>query len=155
MIGLPLEPCKDGIETFELEIHEVFVTNIFPFIKKGGLSSNLPQRDIDRAFTEFCIPQINILSPRLIICCGAKVFKAAINHFIIVRQTKHPVGQRFKIAEMTFCYQRHTGAPATNTTGGIDMAITNKQQNKYLSLILFSSQSRERRMNEAPNSTNA
>jgi hypothetical protein len=32
---------------------------------------------------------------------------------------------------------------------------SNKQQNKFLSLTPFNSQSREQRMDEAPNSTNA
>lgn len=110
---------------FALDIADIFVTNVFPFIKSGCMTANLPIRDINKAFTEFCLPQINIIIPRLIICCGSKVYGSAINHYEKPQKKKYDVNESFSSANMVFCHQRHPGATATNTTGGINMAIEN------------------------------
>lgn len=112
---------------FALEISDVFVTNVFPFIKGGNMSANIPVKDINRAFSDFCIPQINIILPKLVICCGSKVYGSAINHFGKEKKKKYNVNESFSVAKMIFCHQRHPGATATNTNGGIGVAIKNWQ----------------------------
>src|SRR2546423_4086791 len=61
-------------ETFGFDLHDTYATNLFPFIKLGGMSSSIPVSNLTRAAREFAIPQINIVSPQLIICLGKEPF---------------------------------------------------------------------------------
>ena len=111
--------------TFDLNFEDVFITNVFPFIKKGSISSNIPQQDMNRAFTEFCYPQIDIIKPKLVICCGKKVYISALNHFNKSKKNLQAVGNNFHENNIVFYHQRHTGRIATNVSGGIDVAKNN------------------------------
>lgn len=55
---------------FGLELQEVFVTNIFPFIKSGCISSPIPRRDAIRAATEFAKVELEIVRPTLTLALG-------------------------------------------------------------------------------------
>jgi uracil-DNA glycosylase len=61
---------------FNLELGNTYGTNLFPFIKAGGLSSGIPVRDLERAASEFAVPQIEIIEPRLVVCLGLQTFNA-------------------------------------------------------------------------------
>lgn len=61
---------------FSVELGDVYATNLFPFIKSGGISSSVPMRDFVRAAKEFALPQISIIRPNLVICLGLNTFKA-------------------------------------------------------------------------------
>jgi hypothetical protein len=117
-------------ETFDLKLKEVFVTNVFPFIKKGSISSAIPQRDINKAFNEYCRPQIDIVIPKLVICCGKQVFKSALNHFKKPINNLLPVGNHFESDGILYYHQRHTGRIATNSNGGISVAKKNWNEMK-------------------------
>jgi restriction system protein len=43
---------------FDVELGDVYATNLFPFIKKGNMSSSIPMRDLVRAAQEFALPQL-------------------------------------------------------------------------------------------------
>ncbi|OOG56184.1 hypothetical protein [Rhodanobacter sp. C03] len=59
-----------------MEFHETYTTNLFPYIKGGGLSSRIPFVDLVFAAEEFAIPQIRIVAPRLVVCLGKNTFNA-------------------------------------------------------------------------------
>jgi restriction system protein len=61
---------------FGRKLAEVFATNLFPFIKKGGLSATIPFEDLVRAAHEYALPQIEIVEPRLVVCLGKATFNA-------------------------------------------------------------------------------
>lgn len=61
---------------FSRSIGEVYATNLFPFIKPGGMSARIPWRDLERAAKEFALPQIEIVQPRLVIALGLQTFQA-------------------------------------------------------------------------------
>ena len=108
---------------FKLELKDVFVTNVFPFIKKGGISSRLIKKDVNKAFEEFCYPQIKIIAPKLVICCGKEAFTASATFFKIPVKNLLPVGNKFNVDNTMFYHQRHTGYFSLEMNGGITKAI--------------------------------
>jgi restriction system protein len=63
-------------EHFGLTLEDVFATNLFPFIKRGGMSTAIPRKDLVRAAREFGWPQIEVIAPRLAIALGLDTFNA-------------------------------------------------------------------------------
>ncbi|NBC10341.1 MAG: hypothetical protein GVY24_01215 [Planctomycetes bacterium] len=55
---------------FGLSFHEVYVTNIFPFIKRGGISSHVPLRDAARTGLEFTKNELEIVKPKMTLGLG-------------------------------------------------------------------------------------
>lgn len=62
---------------FDRQLADVYATNLFPFIKLGGLSATIPFGDLVRAAREYAIPQIEIVEPRLVVCLGKATFDAS------------------------------------------------------------------------------
>jgi restriction system protein len=115
-------------DVFELELSDIFATNVFPYIKPGEMSAPIPQCDFDRAFAEFCFPQINIVKPRFVICCGKKVFLSCWKFFNEPEANPLTVGSYFENSGIRFHYQRHPSPQAINRNGGINQAITDWNQ---------------------------
>lgn len=61
---------------FGLSLAETYATNLFPYIKTGSMNNYIPVRDLTRAAKEFALPQIEIISPELVICLGKATFNA-------------------------------------------------------------------------------
>jgi restriction system protein len=110
--------------TFGLGLKNVYATNLFPFIKPGSMSSAIRQSDLVRAAEKFAIPQIRIVSPRLVICLGVVTFNA------LEKASQRPVSARmsaaianpFDIGSARVWCQAHTGILGTNNRnrGGVD-----------------------------------
>ena len=47
---------------FGLEFEDIYATNVFPFIKPGGMSGAIKAADFGRAMREFAIPQLEIVA---------------------------------------------------------------------------------------------
>jgi len=60
----------------KLELKETYTTNLFPYIKKGNISSYIPNKDMDRAASEFTLPMLNIIEPQIAIALGMKTYNA-------------------------------------------------------------------------------
>jgi restriction system protein len=63
-------------DTFDLELKDVFGTNVFPFIKDGNNTARIPMRDLEKAARAFAVPQIRIVQPSLVVCLGLATFNA-------------------------------------------------------------------------------
>lgn len=59
-----------------LQLRDVYATNLFPFIKLGGLTEPIPEADLVRAARRFALPQIRIVQPKLVVCLGLATFNA-------------------------------------------------------------------------------
>jgi uracil-DNA glycosylase len=59
-----------------LQFSETYATNLFPFIKRGSKSANIPFGDLVRCARIYTLPQIEIVSPRMAICLGKAAFDA-------------------------------------------------------------------------------
>jgi hypothetical protein len=77
----PGMPTDDNLislleEHFGLTLCDIYATNAFPFIKPGSISSQLPPKVLRRAAEVFCLPQIRVIAPRLVIALGLDCFNA-------------------------------------------------------------------------------
>jgi len=57
---------------FKCQIADTYATNLFPYIKSG----DIPDKDLRWAAKKFALPQIAIVQPKLVICCGLDTFNA-------------------------------------------------------------------------------
>lgn len=75
---LPTNKTLDRLlsDTLGLRLEDTYATNLFPFIKAGGLSARIPFADLVLAAKEFALPQIRIVAPRLVVCLGKNTFNA-------------------------------------------------------------------------------
>ena len=98
------------------------------------MDSAISVRYLRKAFTEFALPQIKVVSPRLVICCGASVYKTAFSHFHSSSATSFPLNHTFKIEndKITFVYQNHPGSRGTNGVGGFNRVQENWRTMKSL-----------------------
>ncbi|HEY6527322.1 MAG TPA: uracil-DNA glycosylase family protein [Cellvibrionaceae bacterium] len=55
---------------FGVGIEDTYITNAFPFIKPGNMSSTIPAKDVLAAAKEFLIAELNIAQPKLILALG-------------------------------------------------------------------------------------
>jgi restriction system protein len=112
-------------ETFKCEISDVFTTNLFPYIKPGGMDASIGSRFMKEAFKEFTLPQVDIVQPRIVICCGSLVYKTAISHFQNHTNSNYNINHHFSYNGIIFIYQNHTGSRGTNSAGGIQKVKEN------------------------------
>lgn len=104
---------------FRVALEEVYGTNLFPFIKAGGISSSIPMRDLIQAAQEFALPQIRIVQPRLVVCLGLKTFNAirvACDH-APMRRIDDAIASPFMMDTVRIWCQAHTGARGQNNRG--------------------------------------
>lgn len=99
---------------FQVAFGDVFITNLFPFIKTGNLSRGIPARDMRRAAVEFGLPQIEIIKPKLVICLGTATFNA-IRHACDqpeVKTLEQAIQAPFTLRGSQVWCQSHPGIPA-------------------------------------------
>ncbi|MCZ6813453.1 MAG: hypothetical protein O7F14_05310, partial [Alphaproteobacteria bacterium] len=51
-------------------------TNVFPFVKSGGMSEDIPLGHLKSCAMRFTLPEIVIVSPKIVICLGLATFKS-------------------------------------------------------------------------------
>ncbi|MCY3879367.1 MAG: hypothetical protein OXF74_09340 [Rhodobacteraceae bacterium] len=61
---------------FGVSREECCLTNLFPFIKPGGMSARIRLGDLICCARMFTLPEIRIVCPRLVICLGLETFRA-------------------------------------------------------------------------------
>lgn len=55
---------------FGLTLEDVYATNIFPFIKSGGMSASIPKRDVVDAARRFTRRELEIVNPKIVLALG-------------------------------------------------------------------------------------
>lgn len=58
----------------KLKLKDTYATNLFPFIKMGGMSANIPIKDMRKSAKDFTLPMIEIIKPKIAIALGRKTF---------------------------------------------------------------------------------
>jgi len=101
-----------------------YCTNLFPFVKPGGMSAQIPMSDLTKAATDFALPQIAIVKPRLVICLGLVTFTAmqlACGHAAPLNMAT-AIESPFQYEESLIYCQSHTGhfGRINRNKGGID-----------------------------------
>ena len=97
---------------FHVPLADTYATNLFPFIKQGGMSEKILTSDLNRAAIQFALPQIAIVKPRLVICLGIATFNALRRAIGLQKVKNTTVGltSKFLFAGAEVWLQAHTGA---------------------------------------------
>jgi hypothetical protein len=104
---------------FGVELGDVYATNLFPFIKRGDISSPIPMRDLIRAAQEFALPQIRIVRPKLVVCLGLNTFNAIriVCGHTPAQRMNEAIASPFTLDRSRIWCQAHTGARGQNNRG--------------------------------------
>jgi hypothetical protein len=125
----PSEPTNRNLarllkNTFGLSISDIYATNVFPFVKLGGMSDRIPFADLIRAARQFALPQIEIVNPRLVICLGMDTFNAlrVACGYSRTPNMETAIKGHFAVGSSHIWYQAHTGhfGQISRNKGGAD-----------------------------------
>lgn len=113
------------LQHFNTELRDTYATNLFPFIKLGGLSAAIPTSALIRAAREFAIPQIEIVRPALVICLGISTFNAVRRSLALTacKNIDDALDRPIQVSESTQIWcQAHTGGLGQNNRnrGGVN-----------------------------------
>jgi hypothetical protein len=113
-------------EHFGLSFGETYATDVFPFIKEGGMGADIPFVDLVRSASEYALPQIEIVRPKMVVCLGSNAFNAiryALNKRAwIPMERAYMVETPFhtELAGIPIFGVVHVGGRATAFAGGKD-----------------------------------
>lgn len=104
---------------FGLRFDQVYATNLFPFVKPGAMNFRIPARDLLFCATEFLLPQVDIVRPKLVICLGVRTFNAISNATgrASVPNVAAMVGSGFRIGSSLVAGVAHPGSLGMNARG--------------------------------------
>ncbi len=77
----------------DVALKDIYGTNLFPYIKSGGMSTAMPMQDLLRVAKAFAIPQIAIVQPRLVLALGRKTAEALRRAGATVAELPHPAAR--------------------------------------------------------------
>jgi restriction system protein len=108
-----------------LDLGDTYGTNLFPFIKRGAMDARIPPKAMARAASEYALPQVEIVAPRLVICLGVATFKAmqkACGVRPAAKNTADAIGAPFAHGAARVWCQSHPGQLGSNNRnrGGVD-----------------------------------
>lgn len=100
----------------ELKLKETYATNIFPFIKMGGMSANIPPKDMQKAAKEFTLPMIEIIKPKIAIALGLLTFNALRQSTGLkkVYNKDEAIKNTFNYKGVKIFFQAHPASSTTN-----------------------------------------
>jgi uracil-DNA glycosylase len=67
---------REFLQRMGTEFSKTYATNLFPFIKAGAKNARIPFTDLVMCAKAYALPQIEIVSPRMVICLGSATFNA-------------------------------------------------------------------------------
>ncbi|MBT5469852.1 MAG: hypothetical protein HOK41_04560 [Nitrospina sp.] len=109
---------------FGIPLSDTYATNLFPFVKLGNMSSYIPSRDLMEAAINFAIPQIEVVSPKIVICLGLRVFNTISKSLEkpTPKNLVEAIPNHFKYKDTFIWAQSHPGGlgKANRNRGGID-----------------------------------
>ncbi len=93
-----------------------YLTNLFAFIKRGKANAGIPLKDLVVSAQRFTLPDIQIVSPRLVICLGRMAFLALMRAVGLKGSPKmdQAVRSPFKFTNSMIHCVAHTGALGMN-----------------------------------------
>ena len=61
---------------FGIPLAQTYATNLFPFIKPGKMTADVPPKELAEAARTYTVPEIEVVEPKLVVCCGSAVYRA-------------------------------------------------------------------------------
>jgi hypothetical protein len=120
-----------------LDLQDTYATNLMPFIKQGGMSASIPMKVLVNAATEFALPQVKIVQPKIVVCFGLQAFNATRRACSEqkVNNIDDAINSYFTYELSTVFCQAHPGRLGQNNRnrGGVDrVSIDWKKMVEYL-----------------------
>lgn len=94
-----------------LELKDTYTTNLFPFIKMGGMSASIPFKYMLKAATEFTVPMIKIVKPKIVVALGRDTYSALFESCQI---DGHDSNNYFEFNGVRVYHQPHPAARISN-----------------------------------------
>ena len=116
---------------FGKDLEDIYTTNLFPFIKKGSMNSRIPHKFMRRAASDFLIPTINVINPKLVVCFGLSTFNAVRQEmgFGRVANVEQAVHSHVAFGDTIIFCQAHPGSLGQNNRnkGGVARVFSDWQ----------------------------
>lgn len=77
-----------------LRLEDTYTTNLFPFIKPGGMSASIPASDLRRAAREFARPEVEIVRPLIVVALGSATARALSSVGVANIGVWHPAARK-------------------------------------------------------------
>lgn len=75
------------------KIQDIYATNIFPFVKKGGISSYIPFSDIKKSASMFTKIELEIAHPKIVLALGNNAFYGLQSAGVSCIHLPHPAAR--------------------------------------------------------------
>ena len=77
----PELPTNKNLQNFlndylDLKFSDIYATNLFVFVKPGGLSARIPFKDLMYSAKTYTLQEIEIVRPQAVICLGSSTFRS-------------------------------------------------------------------------------
>lgn len=94
---------------FGIGLEHTYATNLFPFIKPGGMSAGVRHLELVCAAKRYTIPEIRIVEPTLVVCLGVPVSNALRKAVELppVENLKAAIESKFTIGDSQVWAQAH------------------------------------------------
>jgi hypothetical protein len=121
---LPIHPGLDEFcqTVLGCSVRDIYVTNAYPYVKRGGMSAGLYRPDLQRAVEQILLAELDIVRPRCVIVAG-KTATDAIRRAVGLPERKWAdcIGDSFVARGMSFWPQAHFGGRGVAQRGGRDI----------------------------------
>ena len=101
---------------FRLDRSDCYLTNLFPFVKRGAMNAKIGNKDLICCARTFTRLEIEIVSPKLVICLGNLTFNAlqsATDQNRVYLKLREAINSPFTIGESHVHCVAHTGGNRT------------------------------------------
>jgi len=104
-----------------IPLSDLYITNLFVFVKPGGLSANIPIRHMTYSASKYGLAQIEVIRPKMVLCLGGATYNG-VRRALGVRPVK--IGAGLAMPPISYCEANiyglsHTGGLGVKNAGGI------------------------------------
>lgn len=118
----------------KLDLKDTYATNLFPYIKKGGMSAHISPKDMKKAAVEFTLPMLKIIKPKIAIALGMQTFNSlrqSINLNKVYNMTE-AVSSSFMYENTRIYFQAHPSQQSQNKRGNLNIVNDWNEMAMYL-----------------------
>ena len=132
-----------------LRFEDTYATDLFVFVKPGGMNEGIAERDLKYCAMKYALPQIDIIRPRVVMCLGSSAYNALRRTLGIEYRKlrdqwdKHGRWDELKYKDVDIIGVTHTGAQGINLAGGLEGPEITRQWQFVASRLGIDAESRK------------
>jgi restriction system protein len=107
----------------DLTFADTYATDTFVFVKPGSMTTRIVGRDLALSATNYTLPQIRIIRPKIVVCVGSAAYNALRRTLGLGYATIRDAFDQppFVYEDTTVVGVTHTGGSSTAFAGGFDV----------------------------------